>query len=416
MLNWMRTRQTAAGARGLAGQGRHRPRITCKQVVSIALVVACSGCAKQKGERISMTEYQQLQASQATPEVLQVAPERLVFTDQSPYQVQPRDTLTIKLIGLILEQPFTPTALDVRVHDDGQIQLPSAGSVHVAGLSLNQVEQAITAAYVPAVVKDAQLLSVFVQLVQPEETTVLVLGAVGSPGMVKLPRNQRHVLYALSMAGGFGLSSSAVQISAPSPGRVKVRPVRSEGAEMVYDLRQINDVRRAMMAPPLESGDILFVEAQTESAIYLSGLVMRPGPIMLPRDGEMSVLRALAAAGGTREYLIINEGTLIRTMGNGEQVQVKLDLGGIIAGRCPDFALKAGDILHVPHTLDTLAQEWALRSLIPGPFNVGLHYDPLAQYNVERAVRNNGTSRNGIRESISSTLPNLFVPTIPLAR
>jgi len=90
---------------------------------------------------------------------------------------------------------------------------------------------------------------------------------------------------------------------------------------------------------------------------------------------------------------------------------VRINLLDIMEGREPDLALKPGDVLHIPQTLGTLAQEWAWKNLMPGPFNVGLHYDPLAQYNAERALKNNQT-RSSLKDSLGSTLPNLLVPAV----
>ena len=48
-------------------------------------------------------------------------------------------------------------------------------------------------------------------------------------------------------------------------------------------------------------------------------------------------------------------------------------------------------------------QEWFFRSMIPGPFNVGLHYDPLAQYNANRVLQQNAGNA-GVLQGIRSTL------------
>jgi len=75
-------------------------------------------------------------------------------------------------------------------------------------------------------------------------------------------------------------------------------------------------------------------------------------------------------------------------------------------------------VLSIPYTLDSFAQEWFLRNMMPGPFNVSLHYDPLAQYNAERAIdssENYGGVNSAILQSLGSSIPSLFVPptTVP---
>jgi hypothetical protein len=161
---------------------------------------------------------------------------------------------------------------------------------------------------------------------------------------------------------------------------------------------------------------MIVVEAASASAVYTTGLVNLPGPIPIPIDSEMSVLQAIAAAGGTREYLDVKEGTLVRELANGENVHVKLALSDMMAGKVEDLKLKPGDVLMIPHTVDTFVQDWARSNLLFGPFRVGVNYDPLSQYNVNRAIKNQTVNRNGITNTIASDLPLLFrnpFPTTP---
>jgi polysaccharide export outer membrane protein len=367
-----------------------------------------SACADKRISVAELTEREKA-VTETPPAPVDLA--ALALTDVHPYQVRPGDILSIRMFGLADER-YTPVALDLRVHDDGRIVPPLVGPIEVQGLTLNQVEQAIIAAHVPKVVKD---LSVYVQLADAEMTTVLVFGAATTPGLVKLRQNERNILYALAAAGGFGETATAGGLSRDISGRVRYRPINPAQEEVVYNLADMNDLRRALQAPPLESGDLLIVEAAESSAVYVDGVVNRPGPIMIPPRSTLSVLRAVMAAGGLRDYLDVKDATLIRTGANGEDVHVQLNLSEMLAGRKPDVALLAGDILHIPYTVDTFMQEWFFRNLIPGPFNVGLHYDPLAQYNANRALQQNtgnGGVLQGIRSTLGSTLPQTFIPPV----
>jgi len=402
------TRPDMEGATQLGStNGGHMRRIGLMLGLSLAIALL-SGCEGPK--RITVTELAQLEGKGVETPPTPVPAADLGLAEVHPYLVQSRDVLSIKMFGLASDA-FAPTTIELRVHDDGNIVAPAGRTIAVQGLTLNQVEQAIISAYVPAVVKESQGMAVYVQLIEPETTTVLVLGAVNTPGFVKLRQNERNVLYALAQAGGFGLSTVAVPTNATGSGRVHYKPIRPERGETIFNLDNVNDVRRALVMPPLESGDILVVDTSEQSAVYVSGLVNRAGPIMIPRAATISLVQAVAAAGGLRDYMIIDEGTLIRTLANGQQVQVRINLLDIMEGREPDLALKPGDVLHIPQTLGTLAQEWAWKNLMPGPFNVGLHYDPLAQYNAERALKNNQT-RSSLKDSLGSTLPNLLVPAV----
>jgi hypothetical protein len=92
-------------------------------------------------------------------------------------------------------------------------------------------------------------------------------------------------------------------------------------------------------------------------------------------------------------------------------------LQDVYAGLAPDLALRPGDILEIPHTFDTIAQEWFVKNMLLGPFQVGVRYDPLAQYNANRALNeanqfNQQSLNQAILQSIGSGLPQLFVPPV----
>jgi polysaccharide export outer membrane protein len=391
------------------GRGLVRGRRVGLATLTLAPLLLLTACGADK--RITMTELAEREQEAAAAPAVPVAEDALALTDLRPYRVGPGDVLSIKMYGLT-EDRYTPTILDLRVQNDGEILMPVVGPIEVGGLDLKQVEQAIIAAHVPRVVRD---LSVYVQLADAEPTTVLVLGAVTTPGLVKLRQNERNILYALALAGGFGETATAGGLSRDTSGRVRYQPIGPNREQVVYNLNDMNDLRRALQAPSLESGDVLVVEAAESSAVYVDGLVNRPGPILIPSQSTLSVLRAVMAAGGLRDYLDVKDATLIRTGADGKDAHVKLNLSEMFAGRTPDVALRAGDILHIPYTLDTFMQEWFFRNLIPGPFNVGLHYDPLAQYNANRALQQNNLGNNvlqGVRSTLGSTIPQAFIPPV----
>jgi polysaccharide biosynthesis/export protein len=367
-------------------------------VVLLLLLAVSTGCAKK--ERITMTELDVLQQELAAAPSVPVAPPELALTDYQPYRVQPGDVLDVRLIGLGVDR-YAPVVLTLRVYEDGTIVMPAVGPVPVAGRDLGAVEQAIRAAHVPEIVKD---LAVFVAPARTESSTVLVLGAAGEPGIVKLAENERNPIYALSAAGGFTELGS---------GRIRVKPIRPDRPAQTYDLGDINDVRRAMLAPPLESGDVVEVEAAPRAAVYIVGLVNLPGAIPIPPRSSLSILRAIASAGGLQPYLTISEAVLVRRLGDGRQVQVKVDLGAIAAGSAPDVELRAGDILQVPHTLDTLVQEWFIKNVMAGPFSVSVRYDPLQQYNTDRAIEAS-REHSSVQDSLLGVIPSLLVPQVPV--
>ena len=359
--------------------------------------LAVVGC---KDTRISLDDLDRMETEVMQVEPTELAASELALTELQPYQVGPGDVLLATLTGL--ESQFGQTHLQLRVHDDGTILLPMVGKVNVAGLDLKQVEAAIYEAHVPEFVKD---MSIFIELGGPETTTVVVIGAAGNSGLVQLPSNERNIVYALGHASAFSPVSS---------GCVKVHPVRPDRPVANYNLTDIHDLRRALLAPPLESGDMIVVEPADASVIYVTGLVNAPMPVPVPKHGTLSLMRTISAAGGLVDFLEPDEATLWRVLPNGNQVRVKLPLDDMLEGEAPDIALLPGDILDVPHTTKTRLRAWAAANIRIGPFGVTAMYDPVADYRA-RILRNendNSFLNQSLLPTLRTGVAELLVPAV----
>ena len=388
--------QAPSSARGLSSQsfltvcGRRRLAIVLPSI-SVALVTL-TGCTDT---RISVQELAQREQAIVNATPVEVQPQNLGLTELRPYQVGPGDVLNVAINGLPVEgaaPAAAPGPLHVRVHPDGKIALPLVGEVHVAGLTLAGVEEAITAAYVPNYVKT---VAIFVEVATADEpTTVIVRGAAGIPGLVTLKNNQRNIIYAVSLAGGFGPTAS---------GGVRVQPIRPDQPAAVYNLTDVNDVRRALLAAPLQSGDMIVVEAEQISAVYVTGLVNIQGAIPVPPGSKLSLVRAIAHAGGLQDFLEQREATLWRRLPDGSDVRVKLNIADMIALKQPDIDLLPGDVIDVPHTLETRAREWAMTNLKFGPFGVGVSYDPV-QYALFQSAASNNNNTAGLGQVLRDSI------------
>jgi hypothetical protein len=224
---------------------------------------------------------------------------------------------------------------------------------------------------------------------------------------VQLPRNERNVLYALAAAGDYTSFGTS---------RVRVKPVQPDAPDVVYDLTDVDDLRRALVAPPLQAFDTLVVEAAETSAVYVIGLVNHPGPVRIPPQTTLTVLRTIAAAGGLLDFLKPQEATLTCRLANGEQKRVRLDLAAIQKGLVEDIPLKPGDILDVPHTAGTRFRQWFANNIRLGPFGVQSVYDPVQVYVAEILRNDNNNDNNVFRQSIlggaGAQIGNAIVPAL----
>lgn len=375
---------------------RREVRAPGRRPLAGALLALLLGCADK---RITLEELAELErVEQAGVEPVQIEAQKLPLAETKRFTVGPMDVLNITLIGAAETDRYAPTQIRARVDHEGHITLPMVGRIKVEGLDLSQLERKIMEAH-ESLIKD---LTVYVELIGADNTTVLVVGAGAEQGLVELPRNRRNVVYAVAQAGGFGLAAS---------GRVTVHPVNAERPTLSFNLGDVNDVRRAFLAPPLESGDMVVIEQQQESAIFVSGLTNRPGPVPIARDGSLTLTQTVAAAGGLRDFLsFVPQATLVRTLKNGEKKQIKVDLASVYAGETPDVALRAGDVLQIPHTLETRFQEWVYGNVLNAT-SVGVRYDPLQQYNTNRLLAEQRRNRNnGLVNSVLINGAELFVP------
>jgi len=315
---------------------------------------AASGCANDP--RISLEQFRQMQyerqAAAQAPTTQPAELARLAATLNQrlgPYKVGRGDVLGVMITGPDQIEP--PAPVQVRIDRNGKIELPLVGEVNVAGKELEDVEKAIKAAYVPDVYRQAV---VHVQLLTPQQTNVLVTGAVTEPGLVQLRRTERNMLFAIDAAGG---------VSELASGKATLRRIRHPEQMVTYDLTDPAQLQKALEEPPLENGDILYMHPAQPNMVFIGGLVNLPRPQTYPPGVKVTLLQAIAGAGGLRTDVTPREATLIRRMPDGTDVQVKLDLDKISRGEQENITLAAGDIVWVPDTLETRVQDWINRNI-----------------------------------------------------
>jgi polysaccharide export outer membrane protein len=300
--------------------------------------------------RISLDEFLAMQAAEhaAVIERPDTQPTEVIDERLGPYKVGPGDVLTVTITNT---QNTFIAPIPARVDREGFIDLPIVGEIQVGGLELDAVEEMIKNAYVPRVFGDA---SAHAALTEIDGTSVLVMGAVTSPGLIPLRRTERNVLFAIVSAGG---------VTQDSAGKATLRRLRQPTETTSIDLTDPVQLKEALAMAPLEDGDIITVHSRMPNTLFVGGLVQRASAQMYPLGASVTVLQALAGAQGLRTDVTPNEGTLIRRMADGRDVMVKLELDRIARGEAPNIELMAGDILWVPQTFTTRVQDWANRNL-----------------------------------------------------
>jgi polysaccharide biosynthesis/export protein len=233
---------------------------------------------------------------------------------------------------------------------NGNITLPLVGRVQAAGRPVEQLEATIEMKLMPYVKKPQVSVTVTEFRSQP----VSVLGAVTSPGIIQL-RGQKKLYEVLSLAGGPRDSSGAtISIVRPAengplplPGATQDFSGRYSRAEVnVQELLADNDPAVNIEIKP---HDIISVSEGNNRMVYVVGDVQRAGAFNLGSRATVSVLSALAQAGGLGHTARPERAIILRaTARDNTDQRFAVNLRLVLMGRAEDVALRPGDILVVP--------------------------------------------------------------------
>ncbi len=211
------------------------------------------------------------------------------------------DILQVALPGeTAFAQPF-------KVGRDGQLELPEAGSIPVAGLTLAEARERVRS----ALAVSYRDVSRFSLTVKERRLPLTVLGYVKQAGEVDLPAGA-NVQMAIAAAGG--LSQGA---------QLDLMQVRRNGQVITFDYKRYLDTGNSRLLPTLQALDEIFVPAspltgnvqidfdsrtlaaagdaaEDRSAVRVFGEVNSPGSFAF-RNGVTAV-DALLRAGGVTRY------------------------------------------------------------------------------------------------------------------
>jgi polysaccharide biosynthesis/export protein len=236
----------------------------------------------------------------------------------------------------------------LRVSNTGDVIIPLIGSVHVAGLTANEMQILIRQKFMDGLfVKDPQV-TVFVS--EYATQGVSVLGEVKTPGVYPALGAHNLVDY-ISFAGGLtplaGTKITITHLAHPDePEHVRISSAVAS--------KPLNN-------PAIVPGDSIFIEKT--GLIYVIGDVFRPGAFPMDHDDHLTVLQALALAQGTTYAAKSNASVVIRTTPQGHQT-IAVDLNQILASKAADSLLQDNDILFVPNSGTKVALR-NIESLLP---------------------------------------------------
>jgi polysaccharide export outer membrane protein len=235
----------------------------------------------------------------------------------------------------------------VRVNRFGDASLLLIGTLHLADLSTDEARELIAQKFI----EGHFLLKPQVSVLIREYSTqgVSVLGEVQKPGVYSV-LGQRTLLDIISEAGGTTTrAGSSVTIKRASDGSIVELPLPKDGAATLTA-----DVR-------LQPGDKVIIPRA--SLVYVLGDVWRPGGFLMQNGGHVTILQAMALAGGHTRTASLNRARLIHKTDAG-YTDKEVPLKKIMNGQLDDFEIQAEDILYVPNSAVKSAFQGAVPAVL----------------------------------------------------
>jgi polysaccharide export outer membrane protein len=297
------------------------PRLICRFSLLLTITIACfAGARAEAGQTPNSTQAARSAdvTRSANGPAEGAAPEAMM-------KIGPGDLLEVQVFD---EDNLQQT---VRLDDLGDGTLSLIGKVHLAGLTTDQAGALIAR----KLTEGNYLLAPRVSVLISEYSTqgVSVLGEVKTPGVYGVAGGQ-SLLDVLASAGGTTpLAGSQITIKRAGDASTLTVLLSKDAHQSLS-----SDVR-------LFPGDKVIIPRT--GLVYVLGDVGRAGGFVMENDGKITLLQALAMAGGVTRTSSMSSARLLRKGPSG-YMDLPIELNKMLKGQKGDVQLQAEDILYVP--------------------------------------------------------------------
>ncbi len=244
--------------------------------------------------------------------------------------IGPGDLLSI----VVFDTPELSSS--VRVSQDGDVNLPVLGRIHIAGL--NTIDAART---IEQQLRTRHLMldpHVTVFIAEYASQGATVTGEVRTPGVYPT-LGTRRLLDMISVAGGLQpTAGKAVSIIHRND------PDHPENIVLTLGPGKISAQENPVILP----GDTIVVAKA--GIVYVIGDVLKPGGFLIDNNTPISVMQSLSLAGGWDKTAAMSKVKLIRKTQDGRE-EIDLDLKHVTNGSQADLRVTDGDIIFVPSSV-----------------------------------------------------------------
>jgi polysaccharide export outer membrane protein len=265
------------------------------------------------------------EASQSTPANQTASPQSAHLLANSNIKLGVGDLIEVGVFGV----PELSTK--TRISGSGDVYLPLIDYVHVADLTTDEAQDLIQKRLDDGGFVRSPHVSIFVD--ESASQTITVLGEVVRPGPYAVI-GERHLFDVISSAGG--LTDKA--------GRNVTIVHRDNPDQQVHLQLSSNLAEDTQNNVDVFAGDTIIVSRA--GIVYVVGDVNHPSGFLI-EDSSLTVLKALALAGGNTRTSALNKTRILRQTPNGIQ-EIPINLKKVLYAKAPDVPLTKGDILFIP--------------------------------------------------------------------
>jgi polysaccharide biosynthesis/export protein len=261
--------------------------------------------------------------------------ENVAFINE--YRIGARDLLEISVFEL------PELSQMVRVSEDGSITLPLLGKVTVAGLTKEELEKRLASLLFEKNYLRNARVTVFIKEYQSSQ--VAVIGAVAKSGIYNLI-SHTTLLQIISQAGGLTDRASSELFILREDKKTGIQ------SRIVIDLDDLVNNGNQKLNVPLEAGDTINIPMDQIVNVFVFGEVRNPGALQVKMSKKITILQAIAQAGGLTEGASKRSVTITRKdRKSGKETKILINLNDVIKGKKPAIELQEGDVVYVPDSI-----------------------------------------------------------------
>lgn len=269
-------------------------------------------------------------------------------SDEEPvYRMNAGDEIEIRVYG------HDDLGMVTKIGPDGAVGMAFIGQIRLSGQTISEGAEKIREGLAPYVKNP--VVSITVKEISSETATIV--GACDKPGVYGISNGTRLAdLYAMAGSSSVRLFNG-VHVDVAD---LDHSYIFRKGEVLPVDFHKAINEGDALHNVRIRKGDHVFIGQRLEASVTICGDVKNPHKRLYEKG--MGLIETLTSAGWLHEthwnhVIIIRDGLANPKM-------YKVDVDGILAGKCRNITLKAGDIVYVPH--DNLSEfNVFVRKLLP---------------------------------------------------